>query len=222
MSGPLFPYTHFSEAKVRFSDHNLLVTTQIRRIKAGEEITISYISCNWEVLRVRREELLSWKFLCQCSVCSLRDKELEENDKIRKSISDMDKRITSFTEKIDKSLEYLFYDIDIDEETRRTLNADIFFNLKEMIQLAKTRIELVKSLHNQLLLQKFSVHLDCLYLYLKARSIGITMGKRDDLDIDFQSEIVSTMAEWNIDWRNRLCQIVARSFLFNVQWTHGI
>lgn len=196
--------------------------TALRRIKAGEEITISYISCNWEVLRVRREELLSWKFLCQCSVCSLRDKELEENDKIRKSISDMDKRITSFTEKIDKSLEYLFCDIDIDEETRRTLNADIFFNLKEMIQLAKTRIELVKSLHNQLLLQKFSVHLDCLYLYLKARSIGITMGKRDDLDIDFQSEIVSTMAEWNIDWRNRLCQIVARSFLFNVQWTHGI
>merc|ERR1712189_69109 len=79
-----------------------------------------------------------------------------------------------------------------------------FFNLKEMIQLAKTRIELVKSLHNQLLLQKFSVHLDCLYLYLKARSIGITMGKRDDLDIDFQSEIVSTMAEWNIDWKPTL------------------
>jgi len=196
--------------------------TALRRIKAGEEITISYISCNWEVLRVRREELSCWKFLCQCTVCSLRENELEENDRTRRTVSDMDKTITSFIEKIDRSLEYLFCNLDIDEETKRSLNADIYFNLKEMIQLGKQRIKVMKSLRNQLLLQNFSVHLDCLYLYLKARSLGITIGKRDDLDIDFFSEIVSTMSDWNVDWRNRFCQVLAKSFLFSVKWTYGI
>ena len=72
---------------------------------------------------------------------------------------------------------------------------------------------------NELLLQNFSAHLDCLFLYLRARSLGILNKDGVERNILLHSDVVTEMAEWNIDWRHRLCRLVASAILFDVNWT---
>ena len=75
---------------------------------------------------------------------------------------------------------------------------------------------------NQLNIHLFSAHLDCLMLYLKARSLGILPKNRGNDRIDHHGEIVSYMAHWNIDWRYKLCNVVAKAFFFHIKWTFGM
>ena len=201
------------------------VVTAVKNIKKGEEITISYITNNWDVRSERQQALSSWGFSCGCAVCGLSGERLVTNDSLRRSIATMDLAIAEFTVKIDQSLQRQFCDqrddANVDEESNRNLNTDIYLGLPHLIRAAENRIAVIKQLDNQLKLQLFSAHLDCLILYTKAESLGRLPSRLLNDRINHHGEIVSSMAKWNIDWRHKLCRVVAKSFFFNIKWTFG-
>ena len=199
------------------------VVTALREIKAGEEITISYITNNWDVRSERRSALSCWGFTCQCTVCVTSDKRLLTNDTLRRTIRNMDLIIAEYKVKLDNSIEYQFCDkrgiTNIDEEHSRKRNTDIYLGLPQLIKTAEERIAVILQLGNQLKLQLFSAHLDCLIFYLKAQSVARASSYSLDDRIDHHGEIVSSMAQWNVDWRHKLCSVVAKAFFFHIKWT---
>ena len=195
--------------------------TAMRKIQVGEEITISYISSNWDIRQIRHEELSSWQFQCHCSVCCLKDRVFVENEDIRLKIKDMSETIAKFVIQLDKSLQMVFVDMDQDEDTKRNLNSSIVLKLKDTICLAEQRICLLSKLGHQLLLVKFTAHLDCLYLYMKARALNVLFGRELEYKLQQHGDIVTTMSDWNIDWRHQLSNVLARSYLLHVKWTYA-
>ena len=199
------------------------VVTALREINKGEEITISYITNNWDVRSERRSALSSWGFTCQCAVCLIGAMRLLTNDNQRKSIANMDLKIAEYKVKLDNSLESQFCDrqdeTNSDEENCRNRNADIYLHLPQFIKIAEKRIELIKQIGNQLTLQLFSAHLDCLTFYLKAQSMRRLPSNSINDRIYHHGETVSSMAQWNIDWRYKLCSVVAKAFFFHIKWT---
>ena len=199
------------------------VVTALREIKAGEEITISYINNNWDVRSERRSSLSCWGFICQCEVCVKSDIGLLSNDTLRRTIRNMDLIIAEFKVKLDNSLDYQFCDkrdsTNSDEEDCRKRNTDIYLDLPQMVKTAEERIAVIEQLGNQLTLQLFSAHLDCLVFYLKAQSLGRLISYSLNERIIYHCEIVSSMAQWNVDWRHKLCSVVAKAFFFHIKWT---
>ena len=123
--------------------------TALQEIKKGEEITISYISNNWDVRSKRLAELSIWGFTCQCAVCLLSERSLLTNDNMRIMIKNMDITIAEYKAKLVKSLENQFCDrrsLQNDEEKNRNLNSNIFGGLPQMIKTAEERIILMKQL----------------------------------------------------------------------------
>ena len=66
----------------------------LKSIKKGEEILVNYseqgphINYGSKSREVRREELLEKRgFMCRCSECSLKGKDLEDNERIRREIA---------------------------------------------------------------------------------------------------------------------------------------
>ena len=193
--------------------------TALRKILEGEEITISYITNNWEVRSIRQEELNCWRFLCSCQVCSFLGEDLGKNDQTRINLKEVDLTISQFIVDIWKSLNMSFMLHPNDELMK--LNLEIMIKLPDIVKKAGKRLNLLESLGNQMLLQKFAAHLDCLLLLLKARSLGILCPSEVEAKIDYHGDVVERMADWNIDWRHNLCLVVARSYLFNVRWTYA-
>jgi len=193
--------------------------TALRTISEGEEITISYITNNWEVRGIRQQELSCWRFTCSCQVCSLMDSYLENNDRMRTILQEMDVIISQFVVNIWKSLTLAFhFDSSLNDADMR-LNVDILSQLPDVVKTAIKRLKLIEEFGNEMLLQKFAAHLDCLMLYLKARSVGILCRSQVEARIEYHGDIVERMADWNIDWRHQLCLVLARSYLFSVKWT---
>ena len=199
------------------------VVTALREIKKGEEITISYIINNWDVKSERQSALSCWGFLCSCAVCVISDERVLTNDNLRKTIMNIDLVIAQYKEKLDHSLESQFCDkqnrTNIDEENGRNRNADIYLDLPQMIKMAEKRIELIKQLGNELQLQLFSAHLDCLTFYLKAQSVRVLPPSVLNERINYHGEIVSSMSQWSKDWWHKLCCVVAKAFFFQIKWT---
>ena len=174
---------------------------------------------------IRWRELSCWGFQCSCAVCSVPGKVLQLNDSMRSKVKQMDTSIADFTTNIMTSLVQRLSDdtenlqVQDEEVERRIQNTNIYVNLPNIINTAEKRIRVIKHMKNELLLQNFSAHLDCLFLYLRARSLGILNRDRVERNILLHSDVVTEMAEWNIDWRHRLCRLVASAILFNVNWT---
>ena len=175
---------------------------------------------------VRWQELGCWGFQCSCAVCSVQGKVLQLNDSMRSKVKQMDTSIADFTTNIMTSLVKRLVSDDTenlqvqDEEVeRRIQNTNIYVNLPNIIDTTEKRIRVIKHMKNELMLQNFSAHLDCLFLYLRARSLGILNKDIVERNILLHSDVVTEMAEWNIDWRHRLCRVVAAAILFNVNWS---
>ena len=175
---------------------------------------------------VRWQELSCWGFQCSCAVCSVQGKVLQLNDSMRSKVKQMDTSIADFTTNIMTSLVKRLVSDDTenlqvqdDEVERRIQNTNIYVNLPNIINTTEKRIRVIKHMKNELMLQNFSAHLDCLFLYLRARSLGILNKDIVERNILLHSDVVTEMAEWNIDWRHRLCRVVASAILFNVNWS---
>jgi hypothetical protein len=63
----------------------------LRDIKAGEEITVSYISTSDLGTKAERAEKLrrSWGFECHCEICSLTKKKQRRNDQLRTEVKNV-------------------------------------------------------------------------------------------------------------------------------------
>lgn len=72
----------------------------IRDIAAGEEITCSYLrQSTLRTFQERKEGLKNWNFECSCEVCSLKGKELEDNDEMRLKMRINHEKIESFLDR---------------------------------------------------------------------------------------------------------------------------
>lgn len=196
--------------------------TAIRSIAKGEEISISYIDKFWRERIVRQLELSEWGFHCRCEVCDMPAQEREHNDQQRKQLAVLDQQVKGFVGKLSSSFRSRFGLSGISDEAIRNINCDIFVQIKLWIKQAEERATIVENLKDQLLLLKFPVLLDCLMLYLKARSLGVLVGTRVDKRILEIGETLSVMSDWNDDWRGDLCHTLARAYLLGVTWTYGV
>ena len=148
--------------------------------------------------------------------------EREHNDQQRRQLAVLDQQVKGFVGKLSSSFRSRFGLSGISDEAIRNINCDIFVQIKLWIKQAEERATIVENLKDQLLLLKFPVLLDCLMLYLKARSLGVLVGTRVDKRILEIGETLSVMSDWNDDWRGDLCHTLARAYLLGVTWTYGV
>lgn len=74
----------------------MLITTAVRAIEPGEEITLSYTD-PFAPRKDRHERLhKAWSFDCQCEQCSLPDEELEQSDTRLKEIKWIEEQLSDY------------------------------------------------------------------------------------------------------------------------------
>ena len=171
----------------------------------------------------RQRELRCWNFECGCRVCSLPPHLQMSNDFQRTEIKRLSEKISLFVKTILMSLDKrLSRDSDNEEDrsNNQAVNCDIIVNIKDFINLAERRLALIQNLGSPLTMLLFFSHLECYFLYTKAKSLNIVV-------VDHQKrtshhvKTLEKMSSWNIDWRFCLCNFTAKSFLLQTKWTYG-
>lgn len=189
-----------------------------RDINAGEEITMSYISNNWELWEVRARELAYWNFVCSCEVCGLRGGMREREETLREVVKVKEKALEDFILKMDTVEDKKN---PLSKDDRRLLNIEIYFGLEKMIKTAEEAMSLVSSARHQTIEQVFRLYLSCYLLYCKARVLGKLGADRVTcriLQLASRAQILAGGAE---NFRQQLARAVGRSMFYHVTTTYA-
>ncbi|KAK4205086.1 hypothetical protein QBC40DRAFT_344953 [Triangularia verruculosa] len=80
------------------------VTTVVRPVAAGEELTISYLDQLDATENRKLRALHAWGFDCSCAVCSGTPKQIKKSDKKVEEIKKIEEKLSGFTDRVDKKL----------------------------------------------------------------------------------------------------------------------
>jgi len=185
----------------------------MKHIKKGEEITLSYIINSYDSKAVREIELNYWHFKCSCNACKLTGERLLMNEQIREKIVENNMKISEFVGLIIALQENSEA---IAEDARRLLHCDLYVNIRQMLSLCESNIDLMLSLKDQMLRQLFTAHLNALLLYYKAISLGVCGDDKTDRRVKHHAVKLEKMVEWCKDWRSQLAEAVGRGIMFSV------
>jgi len=183
------------------------------RLHSGMEVTISYISNNWES-RVRRQaELAYWRFTCSCPVCTLPHQELKKSDSDRERIRELQRGIEEYLSTWLNSQNCALSSRDVGwrGEFYRTLRE----LLPDAIGRAEERVSLLENLALPTLCASiFRAEVDLLLFYLSARSL--VQSAEVDCRISSLGSKLEAMSQWSQDWREQLCQVTALALLLSL------
>ena len=191
----------------------------MKYIKRGEEITMTYIVNTSDTKIKRGEELRYWQFKCDCEVCSLSGKKLDDNNKIREKIVENNLKVFKFVENIIVVQDNIEC---IPEDSRRLLQCDIYIDIIEMARVAEDTVDLMNKLKDQMLRPLFSAHLHILLLYYKALGVNIISGEEMDRRVKKHVVQLERMVGWCKDWRTLLAEVVGRGIMFSIQKCGGV
>ncbi len=82
---------------VRASENDIMSVVSQKAIKTGQQITISYLTDNFQTAKARLREIRSkrpvltpcWDLGCRCEVCTVPSEELTASDKRRKALASL-------------------------------------------------------------------------------------------------------------------------------------
>ncbi|KAK0742068.1 hypothetical protein B0T21DRAFT_283377 [Apiosordaria backusii] len=80
------------------------VTTVVRDVKPGEELTISYLDQLDTTENRKLRAFHAWGFDCSCAVCSGTAKHIKKSDKNLEEIKKIEGKLSGFTDRVDKKL----------------------------------------------------------------------------------------------------------------------
>ncbi|KAK4172096.1 hypothetical protein QBC36DRAFT_197819 [Triangularia setosa] len=80
------------------------VTTVVRDVKPGEELTISYLDQLDTTENRKLRAFHAWGFDCSCAVCSGTSKQIKKSDKNLQEIKKIEEKLSGFTDRVDKKL----------------------------------------------------------------------------------------------------------------------
>ncbi|KAK0670320.1 hypothetical protein QBC41DRAFT_390058 [Cercophora samala] len=80
------------------------VTTVVREVRPGEELTISYLDQMDATENRKLRAFRAWGFDCSCGVCSGTKKQIKKSDKNLEEIKVIEGRLSGFTDRVDKKL----------------------------------------------------------------------------------------------------------------------
>ena len=186
----------------------------LRRIRQGEELSLSYLHAPEGSKAMRAAELRYWNFVCNCELCLCEGKG-ESN--LRENIVQMLSEVRGFVCLLEKAQ---VEEPHMDDDQKRLLSASIYCDLGKQLDACETLVSLVGQLSHPPPHLQLSSHLHAAMLSIKKRSLGLA-GHQSMSRAEWHLERAERLLEDVPSLRGIFIHCLARVMLAQVNWSYG-
>ena len=149
------------------SDESEKIVLALRRIRRGEELSLSYLPATEGSKAMRAAELKYWNFVCTCELCLC---EGRGESILRENIVKMVGGVSRFVGQLEKARDE---EPHMDDDQKRLLSASIYCEIGEQLNVCENLLSLVGQLSHPPPQLQLSSHLHAARLSVKKHSLGL-------------------------------------------------
>merc|ERR1719239_9514 len=196
------------------SDENEKRVLALRRIRQGEELSLSYLHAPEGSKAMRAAELNYWNFNCTCELCVC---EGRRESSLRENVVKMVGEVSGFISLLEKAQDE---EPHMGDDQKRLLSASIYCEIRKVLDSCETLVSLVSQLSYPPPQLQLSSHLHAALLSAKKHSLGLA-GLHALSRTEWHLEKAWEFAEDMPSLHDTFISGLARVMLAQVNWSYG-